>query len=340
MTKPRSGRRAAVFAVISLTAFGLAIYALSTTLHKISVDEILGSIASQSWRRLVGAALCAAGSYLMLTLYDYLAVLGIGRRLPYPTVAVTSLTAFGISHSAGLSSISGGSVRLRAYAGSGLSALEVAGIMTLVAINFFLGVGTILTLSLWIGANQAAQALPITAEQSRMIAAALAAVLLTYMALTLFKRSPIRVGRKQIRLPSLRLTLAQLAVSSIDLSFASATLYLLLPPQLGVPYPVFVGIYVLAIQAGVLSNVPGGLGVFESVLLLLLPGDYGDAVLGAVLLYRVYYYLVPLLLAVALLTGREAFEQRHYLARAVAVMRRCWQGIRRVTSRHRAHPER
>ncbi|MDE2149593.1 MAG: bifunctional lysylphosphatidylglycerol flippase/synthetase MprF [Gammaproteobacteria bacterium] len=322
MIKPRSGRRAAAFALITLAVFVLAVYALSTNLHKISFSEVLGSIAAQSWQRLAAAAVCAAGSYLMLTGYDYLAVLGIGRRLPYPRVALTSFTAFGISHSAGLSSISGGSVRLRAYAGLGLSALEVAGIMTLVAINFFLGVGTILAISLWVGAEQAARALPISATQSRLIALALAAVLIGYALLTLLKRTPIRVGKREIQLPSLKLTLAQLLVASVDLCFAAATLYLVLPPGLGISYPAFVGLYVLAIQAGVLSNVPGGLGVFESVLLLLLPAGDNDAVLGAVLLYRVYYYLAPLLLAVALLTGREAFEQRHYLRRMLAAVRR------------------
>lgn len=320
-TSPR-GRRAALFSLITLAVFALAVFALSKSLHRITLAEVLDSIARVHWSALAAAAGCTAGSYFMLTLYDYLAVRGIGRRLPYRKIALTSLTAFGISHSAGLSSISGGSVRLRAYAASGLSALEVAGIMTLVAINFFLGVGSILAASLWLGAEQAARALPITATQSRAIAVGLAVVLLGYATLTLCKREPIRIGAKRIQLPSLGLTLAQLVVASIDLCFASATLYVLLPAGIGISYPAFVGLYVLAIQAGVLSNVPGGLGVFESVLLLLLPDGHRDAVLGAILLYRIYYYLVPLLVALTLLTGREAFEQRHYLRRAAAAIRR------------------
>ena len=326
MSRKHHGLRATILAAITLAIFALAVWALSRTLHRITLADVLDSLGRVPGHALLAAGGCAAGSYFMLTLYDYLAILGIGRRLPYPRVALTSFMAFGISHSAGLGSISGGSVRYRGYASDGLTAFEVAGIMTLVAINFFLGVGTILGLSLWLGAAQAARVLPITVDQSRVLSVVLFVVLIGYATLTFFKRQPIRLGSKIIKLPSLRLTVGQLLVASTDLCFASGTLYVLLPNHLGVSYPAFVGFYVLAIQAGVLSNVPGGLGVFESVLLLLLPGAHQDEVLGAVLLYRVYYYLAPLLLALGLLTVREAFEQRHYLQRAGNALRRWLRG--------------
>jgi Predicted integral membrane protein len=314
--------RAWLFALITLLIFGLAIYALSHILRDIRLSDVLADLGNVNLRELLLAGGCAAGSYTMLTLYDFLAVRGIGRKLPYPRVALTSFTAFGISHSVGVSSLSGGSVRYRAYAADGLSALEVAAIMTLVAINFFLGVGTILGLSLWFGARQAAAALPIDATQSRVLAVVLFSLVIAYALLTLFKREPIRLRGRVIRLPRLPITMMQLVVSSIDLCFTSACLYFLLPPHLGVGFPAFVGLFVLALQAGVLSNVPGGLGVFESILLLMLPGAARDSVLGGVLLFRVIYYLIPLFLALGLLAGREAFEQRHYLQRLGRLIRR------------------
>lgn len=46
--------------------------------------------------------------------------------------------------------------------------------------------------------------------------------------------------------------------------------------------------------AGVVSNVPGGVGVFETVIILLLPDQIpGDAILAALLAYRIIYYLLP-----------------------------------------------
>jgi phosphatidylglycerol lysyltransferase len=56
-------------------------------------------------------------------------------------------------------------------------------------------------------------------------------------------------------------------------------------------------IYVLATTAGILRHVPGGLGVFKSVVLLSLPDAPRDVLLGAVLAYRTLYYLMPLCLA-------------------------------------------
>ena len=51
-------------------------------------------------------------------------------------------------------------------------------------------------------------------------------------------------------------------------------------------------------MTGVASQVPGGLGVFESVVLVLLGDvDPAPAVLAALFVYRVFYYVIPLMLA-------------------------------------------
>lgn len=312
MTAAARSRHLAI-SLATLLIFALALYALSRLLREINPSDVLASLGNVSWHRLFGALGCATGSYFMLTLYDWLAVRGIGRRLPYSHVAVTSFTAFGISHTAGLSSISGGSVRYRSYAAEGLSALEIAAIMSLVAINFFLGVGTLLGSSLVLGAEGFSQVLPLGIGGTRVLGATLLAVVLAYLLLTYFKRAPLQVRGKQIQLPSLRLSVGQLLVSSVDLCFAAGTLYVLLPHNIGITYVPFVAIYVVAIQAGVLSNVPGGLGVFESVLLLLLPGSPSDAVLGAVLLYRLIYYVLPFTMALLLAMGRETLHRHGQL---------------------------
>jgi len=297
----------------TLLIFALALYALSHLLREIHPADVISGLANVPLHRVLAALGCVAGSYTMLTLYDWLALRAIGWHLPYPHVAFTSFTAFGISHTAGLSSISGGSVRYRSYAAEGLTAFEIAGIMTLVAINFFLGVGTLLGSSLVIGAHGLSQALPLGVAGTRALGVALLAVVFAYLMLTRFKRTPIHLGSKTIVLPSMSLSLRQLVVSSADLSFAAGSLYVLLPTGTGIHYLSFLGIYVIAMQAGVLSNVPGGLGVFESILLLMLHGAPSDAVLGAVLLYRIVYYVMPFSLALILLTGRETLHKQGQL---------------------------
>ena len=83
---------------------------------------------------------------------------------------------------------------------------------------------------------------------------------------------------------------------------------MLLPDSIPLHFFSFVGLYVLALQSGVISNVPGGVGVFESVLIQLLPGGATAELVSAVLLYRFIYYFVPLVLGVGLFAGREAMR--------------------------------
>jgi phosphatidylglycerol lysyltransferase len=80
----------------------------------------------------------------------------------------------------------------------------------------------------------------------------------------------------------------------------------------------FMGIYLLAAAAGLVSSVHGGLGVFETVLLLLTPNAPADAKLAAVLAYRVIYYVAPFLLALLVMLGHEVWLQRTLLARWLA----------------------
>ncbi|MEK1904354.1 MAG: bifunctional lysylphosphatidylglycerol flippase/synthetase MprF, partial [Pseudomonas sp.] len=115
----------------------------------------------------------------------------------------------------------------------------------------------------------------------------------------------IRLGKSSLRLPGLRLSLLQLLITLVDVCAAAGVLYLLLPdaPPLGA----FMLVYLLALAAGVLSHVPGGVGVFEAVLLAAFAGQLGAAPLAAaLLLYRLIYIGLPLVIACLLLLGNEA----------------------------------
>ncbi len=64
---------------------------------------------------------------------------------------------------------------------------------------------------------------------------------------------------------------------------------------------------------------PGGLGVFESVIVLLARAPAGE-VLGALLAYRAVYYLMPLGIAALLLALTELAERQHRLIRTVRLL--------------------
>jgi glycosyltransferase 2 family protein len=77
-------------------------------------------------------------------------------------------------------------------------------------------------------------------------------------------------------------------------------------PKIPLSYPGFFGIYLLAQLASIISNIPGGLGVFETVMLLLLSPPISSATLfSALLVYRGLYYLLPLIVATVMLIASE-----------------------------------
>ncbi|HLB84149.1 MAG TPA: YbhN family protein, partial [Steroidobacteraceae bacterium] len=114
------------------------------------------------------------------------------------------------------------------------------------------------------------------------------------------RKAPIRLGGWAVNLPSPAMTALQLVVGLIDIGLISSILYLLLPASADIAFLPFVAVYLASLLAGSLSHVPAGIGVLESMLLLLLPQVPPAELLAAVLLYRVIYEVIPLVVALVL----------------------------------------
>jgi phosphatidylglycerol lysyltransferase len=80
----------------------------------------------------------------------------------------------------------------------------------------------------------------------------------------------------------------------------AAVLYLLLPDSARIGFLPFIAVYLASVLVGVLSHVPAGLGVLESMLLLLMPQVPPEQLLAAVLTYRAIYEVIPLVIALGL----------------------------------------
>ena len=100
---------------------------------------------------------------------------------------------------------------------------------------------------------------------------------------------------------------------------ASLVLYFVMESYISIPFSTFIGAFIIAQVLGVYSQVPGGLGVFEVVFTNLLPDDENQATLFAILiLYRIIYYLLPLVLSGIVLFVYEfhlAENKRQFLMR-------------------------
>jgi phosphatidylglycerol lysyltransferase len=162
---------------------------------------------------------------------------------------------------------------------------------------------------------------------ARVGGACLLGLLGAYLFGAALRREPLRIREWTFRLPSASMTGGQFLVSSLDICCAAGCLYALLPPIPGLGPAAFVGSFVLAITLGALSNVPGGLGVLESALLLLLPGVEPADFLGAVLVFRVVYYLGPFGIALSMIALQELASLGSHMPRAAGVARRLVEAL-------------
>ncbi|HET8613265.1 MAG TPA: lysylphosphatidylglycerol synthase domain-containing protein [Sphingomonas sp.] len=292
-------------------AAAIAIVLLRRLLAHVRPAEVAAVFATLDPQAVLLSLAGAAGSYLALTLYDYLALDVTGHPLPWRRAALTSFCAYSLSHNLGLGVLTGGSARYRLYSRAGLSPADVARVVALTGFTFALGVLAVIGIALLrdpkaLGAGGIALPWWIEDSAGGVILALLAAAVL----LPRGRGRRLRWRRWSMPLPDRRHLALQILVSTIDLSCASLSLFALLPHMGAALYPSFVLSYAVALVAGLASYVPGGLGVFEAVMLAALPEIAPAELLAALIAFRVIYYWIPLLLGGGLFATLEARAAR------------------------------
>ena len=111
-----------------------------------------------------------------------------------------------------------------------------------------------------------------------------------------------------------------MALGVIDVCSAAGTLYVLLPKGHGLGFLAFTALYSFAAMLGIASHAPGGLGVFEATMINGVGGS-SEQLLASLLLFRGIYYVVPFILAMALLGAYEAVRRWRSLREAMAASR-------------------
>lgn len=315
----------AVGAVLLLAALGFE--ALHVMLAEIRFKDVRQALHAISPARIGMALALTTVSYLALTLYDYLALRTIGSKLRWRTAALASFTSYTISHNLGLSLLSGGTARYRVYSSAGLELADIARISLLASATFWGGVFTIAGLAL------AFRSQPIEfgpATLGPLVQHLVGFAILTVVVALLFVRwrgcDRFVVGSFSMPIPPINTMAAQIGVAAIDLLAASAALFVLVPGAAPHAFGLFFIAYALAIVAALVTHVPGGIGVFEAVILALVPGSRGE-VFAALLLYRMIYYLLPLALAAGLLGALEGYRLRRRISMGLSVVERASRAL-------------
>ena len=293
-----------VAAMLGLAA--LALYALHRMLEGTHIADVRAAFHSLAPYQIATACGLTALSYTLLTFYDVLALRIIGKPLPYRTAALASFTSYTISHVLGFALVTGGSARYRVYHAAGLSTGDVVRVVLLAGIAFWSGTIVTAAVALLLQ-SQALTLAGLVLSPGAQHAAGAAILALGAGALAYFGRGgrTLSIFRWSFVCPSAKLALAQTLVAALDLAAASAALMILIPGVGWAHFPAFYLGYALAIIVALLTHVPGGLGIFEAVVIATVPGEARATMLAALLAYRIIYYLLPLAAAALLVIARE-----------------------------------
>lgn len=280
----------------------LSVGAIAHELREYNYHDILNSLAAIPKSRLSWAIWLTALGYLVMIGYDILGFKYINRSLAWNKIALVKFISSVFSNTIGFALLTGSAIRYRFYTRWGVSVLSVAQIIAFANFTFWLGMFAVAGLIFVTKPLTIPSQLYLPFATVRPIGVIFLLLIAAYLLGSILIKKILNIRDHEFRFPSLQISLIQIAVSSFDWILAAAVIYAVLPINTPIDYLDFLGMYLLAMFAGVVSNVPGGLGVFETVILLILsPQVSAAAILGSLLAYRAIYYFLPLLLAAGLL---------------------------------------
>ena len=302
--------------------FYVALWVLRREVRTSHYEDILRYLQEIPPHNLFLAFLAAMGSYFALTLYDVLGLRHVNKPLSYPKTALTSFIAYTFSHNMGAAPLTGGGIRYRLYSAWGLTAGESANVLVTCGMTFWVGFLTMGAVFFFLEPPELPVSvhLPFNSVASAGVFCVLAVT--AYLLSAVFVKKTVKIVRWKFPSPSIGLALSQMIVGSLDWTCSGAALYLLLPPN-SLSFPSFLAIYLLAQITGFASQVPGGLGVLETVVVLLLsPILPASDVLGAMLAFRLAYYLIPFVLGLFAFTLYEINRNKEAVKRGLRILDR------------------
>jgi len=304
--------------LFGLLLFAVALWVLHHELRVYHLHDIMRHLRELPPHRLWLALGLTVISYLVMTGYDTLALRYIRHPLAYGKTALASFIAYAFSNNIGLSMFAGASVRYRLYSAWGLMAFEITQVIGFCTLTLWLGFLVLGGVVFLLEPLVLPTVLHFPFTSVHLLGGIFFAVVVAFILLSSFLKRPLKVRGWEFSLPAPGLLLSQITVASVDWALAGIVLYALLPPVPDLSYPGFIGLYLLAQLAGLVSQVPGGLGVFETVIMLLLsPYLHPSQALGSLLAYRGIYYIFPLLAATASLGVQEVLRKKAAVQRVV-----------------------
>ncbi len=302
---------------LGFTLICVSIWMLRRQLEPYSYSDIMVQLNSTPASSIALALLLATGAYTVLVGYDALALAYVGHSLPLRRIAMGSFVAHSMSHSLGFHMITAGSIRYRFWSSWGLPNADIARALGFASSSFLSGMILVCGAVLLFEPPETLEQLHLPTTSLRVVGAILVSGVVGFLVWMRFARRPIRIFGTELMIPKVRLALGHLLIAASDWAMAASVAYVLLPRGHGIGLLPFIGVFLFALLVGAIGHVPGGVGVFEVLVVAMLkPHLEPPAVVGSLILYRLIYYVVPFVLGLSLMIIHEAGREGARVAMA------------------------
>jgi phosphatidylglycerol lysyltransferase len=321
--------------LVVLVLFYVALWVLRREIHASHFADVIQYIKQMPTEQFLVVFLASMGSYFALTFYDALGFWNIKKSFDYPKIALTSFISYSFSHNIGAAVITGGGIRYRFYSALGLTAGETANVLVICGSTYWVGFLAMGSVFFFLQPPELPDSIHLPFHSVLPLGIFCGISLSVYLLMTVFlKGTLININFKITRwikwnifqlkfpMPSLNIAMGQMAAACCDWVCSGGALYLLLPKS-SLSFSSFLAIYLLAQIVGFLSQVPGGLGILEAVMMILLePVIPRSEVFGALLAFRLIYYLIPFVLGLVSFATYEIIRNKEGFKRALQILNR------------------
>ena len=289
-----------IYPTIGFLLLCFYLYILQQELNRYSFNDLIGGLAQIRDRQLGYALGFAFIGYFVISTYDLIAFHQLNHYLDKKRILFTTFITYAVSNTTGFTLLIGGGIRYRFYSLWGVPTRIIAKITALGNLTFWLGLLTLSGITFLVNPLQLPQFIRIPTMVMQYIGIAALTIVGMYLYFC-WRRKCLKIKNKIFRFPKPITSLSQIAVFSLDWALAAAVLYCLTPSYLHKSYLQFFSIYLLGMAVSIMSNVPGGIGVFETVIIFLLPETiFKPDILSSLLVYRSMRFLMPLAIALVL----------------------------------------
>lgn len=321
MKEPRTSmffkKYSGVFLILVITV--IAVLAFKRVASEITIEDVLSGLRSTHSSSIIFAFFMMVLCYVSLSGYDIVALRSLGKNVPRRDVFKGSVSAYALSHNIGFAPITGTYARYRMYSPYGVTLADVARIMVLAGASFWLGIILILGISLVVfpGVLRLGSWIPPYPFQVA-VGLLITDIIVIYYLLIARGKKNVGFGKFSVPLPNLQDAFFQSFISLLEMILASGILWVLIPDSTIYDYPFVLVAYVFAFVMVLITHAPGGAGVLEAIILLMLPSLPGGQVVSALLLFRVIFHLIPLVFGIIILVRASKFDTSKHTSSRVA----------------------